>query len=52
MYWVRNADHEAPYYAVFSIPLLAPSLRPKYLSQHRTFERPQPTFLSNVKEEL
>jgi len=50
MCFVRSTDHEAPHYAVCSTLLLTFSLRPKYLSQHRTVERPQPAFLSNVKE--
>ena len=47
-----SIEHEAPDSAVFSTPLLAPSLRLKYLSYHRKFERPQVIFFSNVKGEL
>jgi len=47
-----SADHEAPDSAVFSTPLLAPTLRQKYFSPIRTSERHQNIFFSNVKEEL
>jgi hypothetical protein len=39
--FLRSAEHEAAHYAVF--PLHSP---------HRKFETPQPTFLSNVRENL
>jgi hypothetical protein len=35
---------------MLSTLLLAPSLRPKYLSSHLIFEHPQATILANVEE--
>jgi hypothetical protein len=40
-YWARDTDHEAPYYEVYSTPLL-PHLRPKYspiMKTNSSFER-------------
>jgi hypothetical protein len=38
-YWVRNTDHEAPHYEVFSTPLL---LRPSYPHLYHSKERAVP----------
>ena len=41
-YLVRNTEHKASCYVVFSTPLLP---RPKYPTQHFILKNPQPTFL-------
>jgi hypothetical protein len=48
-YLVRNTDHKALCYVVFSIPLLSRPSYAKYPPQHPILQNPQPTFLPQCK---
>ena len=52
LYWVRNIDHQAPHYVVFSTSCHFVSLRSKYSPQHIILKHPKPTFLLQISDHV